>query len=53
MPGPYGYDDDGNCSNCGSEDQALSSPYHDDERGAEIQDVYCERCGAVLEYQEA
>lgn len=49
---PYGYTEDDNCPRCGSEDQGMSSPYYDESEEYEMQDVYCEDCGAVLETVE-
>lgn len=46
-PNPKGYDEEDNCSSCGSEQQSVSSPYEVD--GETYQDVYCQNCGSVLE----
>lgn len=49
VPEPKGYDGKGNCSKCHSSDSAMSSPYKNPDTGEQIQDIYCEDCGTVLD----
>lgn len=49
VPEPKGYNEEGGCIQCGSEDTAVSSPYMDPDKEVEVHDVYCENCGTVLE----
>lgn len=46
-PNPKGYNEEDNCSSCGSEQQSVSSPYEVDDET--YQDMYCQNCGSVLE----
>lgn len=46
------YNEEGNCSNCGSEDSAMGSPYETSE-GLVLQDIYCEVCGTILDVIDA
>jgi len=52
IPDTKGYDERGNCNNCGKSSTEEGSEYEDPKTGNTLVDVFCTFCGSILETKE-
>jgi len=52
IPDAKGYDEQGNCNNCGKSSTGHSKEYKHPSSGSMIVDVFCTFCGSIVEVKE-